>query len=109
MLSTRIFGNVVIFRLEFAIGLCTCNATTNGYHVILGIGLPGVKGGEKVWDQSPPARIWLVTSPTQPSFTPSRLSSMVKNGPDTGVGKTLQVEGGLLTELPETDNGGVDG
>lgn len=81
----------------------------NDYHLISGMSLPGVKGGEQVRDQSPPARIWLVTSPTQPSFTPSRFSSMVKNGPDTGVGKTLQLEGGLLTELPETDNGGVDG
>lgn len=83
---------------------------TNDAHFLVKLvsDLPGVKGGEYDRVQSPPARISLFTSPSQPSFTPSMFSS-VKNGPDTGVGSMLHVDGGLLMELPDTDNGGVEG
>lgn len=70
--------------------------------------LPGVRGGEQQRVQSPPARISDCTSPSQPSFTPS-MFSRAKKGPATGVGRTSQVDGGLLMVLPDTERGGVEG
>jgi len=70
--------------------------------------IPGVNGGEQHRVQSPPARISLCTSPSQPSFTPFILSRPMYE-PVTGVGNTPQVEGGLLVALPDEDSGGVDG
>ena len=69
---------------------------------------PGVRGGEQQRVQSPPARISDCTSPSQPSFTPS-MFSRAKKGPVTGVGRTPQVDGGLLMALPDTERGGVEG
>lgn len=70
--------------------------------------IPGVKGDEQRRVQSPPARISLCTSPSHPSFTPSMLSRP-RYIPVTGVGKTRQLDGGLLVALPEKESGGVDG
>lgn len=71
--------------------------------------VPGVNGGEQHRVQSPPARISLWTSPWHPSLTPSIFFSSPMYAPVTGVGKTPQVDGGLLEALPEKERGGVDG
>lgn len=70
--------------------------------------IPGVKGGEQHRVHSPPARISDCTSPSQPFLTPS-IFSRAKNGPLKGVGTGPQLDGGLLTLLPDTDSGGVEG
>lgn len=76
---------------------------TGFYHYV-----PGVNGGEPQRVQSPPARISVCTSPSHPSFTPSRLS-MGSRPAETGVGRISHVDGGLLTVLADTERGGVDG
>jgi len=70
--------------------------------------IPGVNGGEQHRVQSPPARISLLTSPSQPSFTPSMFPKFMYDAV-IGVARTLHVEGGLLAALPDTERGGVDG
>ena len=71
--------------------------------------LPGVNGGEQHRVQSPPARISLCTSLWHPSLTPSIVFSSPMYALVTGVGRTPQLDGGLLEALPEKESGGVDG
>lgn len=70
--------------------------------------IPGVSGGEHDPVQSPPARISLFTSPSQPSLTPS-IFPKKNGGLETGVRTVPHVDGGLLAVLPVTDRGGVEG
>ena len=69
---------------------------------------PGVKSGEQAREKSPPARISLLTSPSQPSLTPSIIPD-AKKVPLIGVGRIPQVEGGLLLPLRGSDKAGVAG
>ena len=57
---------------------------------------------------SPPARISFFTSPSQPSFTPSIIPEYMYD-PVIGVGRRLDVEGGLLLPLLASDRAGVAG
>ena len=58
--------------------------------------------------KSPPARISFLTSPSQPSFTPSILLFKMYDAA-TGVGSAPQLDGDVLDALLVTDKGGVDG
>lgn len=68
----------------------------------------GVIGGEADRQSALAAKISEKTSPSQPCFTPS-IPSLWKKRALTGVGKTSQVDGGLLMLLPDEDRGGVAG
>jgi hypothetical protein len=68
----------------------------------------GVIAGEAERCQSMLAKISACTSLSQPSLTPSTLSK-VKKLSLIGVWRVPVLDGGLLTELPEVDRGGVVG
>ncbi len=70
--------------------------------------LPGVIGGESERLQSPFAKLSAHGSASRHSLTTS-YGWNPKYGPSTGVGRGIELEGGLLIVLPEVDSGGVDG
>jgi hypothetical protein len=79
-------------------------------NTVLAKHLPGVIGGDPNRFQSPLVRFSDRTSPSQPSFTPSKNSRPnILPLPLTGVGSIPQLDGGLLIELPDVESGGVDG
>lgn len=67
----------------------------------------GVSGGDGDL-QSFPDMISVNISPSQPDLMPAT-APRIEKVPLTGVGSRVQLEGGLLLALPETDKGGVVG
>lgn len=70
--------------------------------------LPGVIGGETERLQSTFAKLSAYMSASRPSFTTS-YGWKPKYGPLIGVGRVMELAGGLLMVLPDVDKGGVDG
>lgn len=67
----------------------------------------GVMGGVAERHSRPAERISEKTSPSQPCLTPSMVS--LGKMSRSGVGRISELDGGLLTVLPDDDRGGVAG
>ena len=70
--------------------------------------LPGVMGGESVRFNAPFATLSAYKLASWPYLTTS-YGWKPKHGPSMGVGRGIELDGGLLIVLPEVDSGGVDG